>query len=400
MSTTSSDFFKHKSDWARIKDALLSCYLKPYAAKILHTGHPLLYADCFAGKGRFDDGEDGSPVIACKVLDECLSATVVQRPYIERLFIEKQHAADLKNNLSGYENVLVHSGLYGDLPQLLEAVYESGVNLFLYIDPFGIADLDMSFFDSIVNKFPSVEILLNLNTFGFFREACRVYGLEYDHYDEDGFIVEREPWAERNFQDSKRKLSIIAGGDYWQNIVCRYKDGVIEGYEVEKTFATQYCDRLMQSFNYVQHFPIRVKEGNRPKYRMIHATNHAEGAVLMYDIMFGRKETLLSDLQRDGQMSLFNENVENEIIDFHKLESRFRDHVLSYSVNTPDNEVLAQFVVREGVSCSLGDLRNVLREMELSGQIVLTRDPAHTKTGGVSKFMSSGSGKRLTIRKA
>jgi hypothetical protein len=45
-------FFGKKRAWSEVKDDLLRCYLKPYVAKILHTGHPLLYIDCFAGKGK------------------------------------------------------------------------------------------------------------------------------------------------------------------------------------------------------------------------------------------------------------------------------------------------------------------------------------------------------------
>ena len=33
-------------------------------AKILYTRNPLVYVDCFAGKGKFDDGNPGSPLIA------------------------------------------------------------------------------------------------------------------------------------------------------------------------------------------------------------------------------------------------------------------------------------------------------------------------------------------------
>ena len=64
MAKKNDDFFVKKKPWSKVKDELLGCYLKPYVAKILHTRKPLAYVDCFAGKGKFDDGNPGSPLIA------------------------------------------------------------------------------------------------------------------------------------------------------------------------------------------------------------------------------------------------------------------------------------------------------------------------------------------------
>lgn len=55
MAKKNDDFFVEKKPWSEVKDQLLGCYLKPYVAKILHTRKPLVYVDCFAGKGKFDD---------------------------------------------------------------------------------------------------------------------------------------------------------------------------------------------------------------------------------------------------------------------------------------------------------------------------------------------------------
>ena len=68
MSKDNRDFFEHKSEWAKTKDALLEKYLVPYTTKILRTGRGLTYVDSFAGKGLFDDGTEGSPLIACKAI--------------------------------------------------------------------------------------------------------------------------------------------------------------------------------------------------------------------------------------------------------------------------------------------------------------------------------------------
>lgn len=70
MPKDNKDFFRKKKVWSTIKDDLLGYYLVPYFAKILSMGNPILYVDCFAGKGRFDDGNPGSPIIALNSLRE------------------------------------------------------------------------------------------------------------------------------------------------------------------------------------------------------------------------------------------------------------------------------------------------------------------------------------------
>ena len=59
MPKDNRDFFKTKKIWSEVKDELLGCYLVPYFNKILSMGNPILYVDCFAGKGKFDDGKNG-----------------------------------------------------------------------------------------------------------------------------------------------------------------------------------------------------------------------------------------------------------------------------------------------------------------------------------------------------
>ncbi len=52
MAKKNNDFFIEKKSWSVVKDELLGCYFMPYVSKILHTHRPLVYVDCFAGKGN------------------------------------------------------------------------------------------------------------------------------------------------------------------------------------------------------------------------------------------------------------------------------------------------------------------------------------------------------------
>ncbi len=57
------DFFNKKKDWSLLKDSIIDNYLEPYIRKILYARRPVFIIDCFAGKGKFDDGNPGSPLI-------------------------------------------------------------------------------------------------------------------------------------------------------------------------------------------------------------------------------------------------------------------------------------------------------------------------------------------------
>ena len=113
MSKKNDDFFTEKKLWSTIKDELLGCYLKPYVSKIIYTRKPLTYVDCFAGKGKFDDGKPGSPLIALDIIKNGITSSKLKsQTEIEATFIDLNYADDLKKNLSGYPGINIVSGAY------------------------------------------------------------------------------------------------------------------------------------------------------------------------------------------------------------------------------------------------------------------------------------------------
>ena len=232
MAKNQRDFFKKKNEWSEIKDTLLRCYLPQYFQKLLVSGKPIFYIDCFAGKGKFDDGNDGSPLIAMQIINERLGMSRISRKNnaIVPCFIELNHAADLEQNL------MLHPYQYGT-PQVVDGKFEDnirgllkdkrGYNVFLYIDPYGIQALDSQLFDEIgTYGFRSFEMLINFNSFGFFRDACRV--MKVDISQDDALmglddLVEYEPTTVTASPQSENLLTRIAGGNYWMDIVRDFK---------------------------------------------------------------------------------------------------------------------------------------------------------------------------------
>ena len=137
------DFFKEKKEWSKFKDGLLGYYLTLYFQKILFTGKKTLYLDCFAGKGFFDDGEKGSPIIAYDIAIKSLSKSTYGNKGIKFVFIESLYFEELKKNTLGYRDCRVIESRYQDvIDKLIQNA--KGYNVFLYVDPFGVKDLIFS----------------------------------------------------------------------------------------------------------------------------------------------------------------------------------------------------------------------------------------------------------------
>lgn len=400
MAKKNDDFFVEKKAWSVVKDELLGCYFKPYVSKILHTYKPLVYVDCFAGKGKFEDGNDGSPLIALGIIDECCALTTIQQPQIEATFIDKNYADDLKENLKDYPWVNIISGKYEEnIKSVLRG--KENCNVFLYIDPYGIKALRCSLFDNFAKgRFNSIELLINMNSFGFIREGCHALGTTFDDKALFDDLIEYEPTKMDASDKSIKELNEIAGGEYWQSIIRAFQKGEIDGYDAEAQFAEQYCMRLMESYKYVLNMPLRIKKGQRPKYRLIHATNHRDGCLLMVDNICNRWQAWQTwqEIQLGGQMSLFNENVDNQIVDEEDIEEKTTEH-FSQCINwTSLHDALAVFFMKYGPICSTGDVKKILKRFEKSGQIAVQRHPDVTKKGKPTQFMSEDRKQTVSVR--
>ncbi len=400
MAKKNDDFFVEKKPWSEVKDQLLGCYLKPYIAKILHTRRPLVYVDCFAGKGKFDDGKQGSPLIALEIMQEELNSSTISGHFqIAPAFIDLNYADDLRVNLKDYPEVKIVSGAYEDtIDELLKN--KGGCNVFLYIDPYGIKALNCSKFDEFANgQFYSIELLINMNSFGFLREGCRAMGKQFK-MDNDTFfddLVEYDPTRLDASDKSVEALNQIAGGDYWKSIIEQYTSHKIDGYKAEEYFSEQYCQRLSQTFTYVLNMPIRIKKGQHTKYRMIHATNHPDGCVLMADNICNRWE-LMNQLQTGGQMSLFQETADNQIIDETEIQNNVIEHFSQCCSWTSLNEALAYFFVKYGAICKSGDIAKILKKLEKEKRLDVMRNPNLTGKGKPSTFMTEGHGKTVSVK--
>lgn len=400
MSKNNKDFFKKKKVWSEVKDELLGCYLVPYFNKIFRTRKPVLYVDCFAGKGKFDDGKDGSPLVALKCLDTSLEQSQENKigapnPRVFMRFIELYHAEALKANIPveyAGKTKVIPGAFEKEIINLLTNAIRTyrDLNAFLYVDPYGIKALSMPLFLQLPEVFSSAELLINLNSFGFIREALRVRKVALRESEEEllSELDEYEPSVSQSVDDLNR----ISGGEYWQYIVDQYATEAINIDEAEKMFAEQYKQQLRRSYNYVLDMPIRLHPGNKPKYRMVHATNHPDGCTLMADNIFKRTDYLVVMVQNKGQTTLLETTPENELVVDADLDEKMMALIEKECVTKPLrlNELQAKFFDAYGVICSTKHLSSgsggsSLKRLEKAGKINVIRNPKE-RNGKPTRF--------------
>ena len=277
----------------------------------------------------------------------------------------------------------------------------------MYIDPYGIKALDYSLFEKFVNcGLTSIEILINMNSFGFFRDACRVLNVNCSedealiNLDE---IVEFDPTEVESTKQSEELLSSIAGGDYWKDIVKDYKNGNINGYAAEKRFSYEYKQRLRKDFKYVLDMPIRINKSAHPKYRMVHVSNHEDGCKLMATNMLNRSEELYCEIQNQGQGDLFDLDVQQQIVDCNDICKKIRSFLLTYTDYINTDPFLASFYTEYGVICKPEAIYKELRQLEETNELEVLRVPELTSLGNKKKCFtevrSSGQTVRIKLRK-
>lgn len=414
MSKDNKDFFKKKNEWSTIKDRLLGCYLTPYFQKVLLTRRPIYYVDCFAGKGKFEDGQDGSPLIALHIREECLSRTSLTSKMgaLRTCFIDMNYGNELRRNITSispsYDSPEVVSGKYED--NILRCLQNKrGYNVFLYVDPYGIKALDLSIFEKFKSLgFNTFEMLINFNSFGFFRDACRVMSVDY--HNDDALqnldeLVEYEPTEVDTTKQSEDMLCKIAGGDYWKAIVKDFQNGVIDGYKAEQRLSKEYKNMLKQRYGYVLDMPIRLKPGQRPKYRMIHVCDHEDGCFLMAQNMQKRKDELFINIQQQGQYSLFDlgtigaSSAEGDTYSCEDIADMVEKHISTINADIRITKFLASFVNEYGIVCEFKMVYEILDDLKRSGKIDIVRTPELTQNGKPTSFWEEKSGHQIIIRR-
>jgi three-Cys-motif partner protein len=374
---TTDNFFSKKRSWSKLKDEILVSYLTPYLTKISYTRFPVIIADCFAGKGMFDDGQSGSPLYIAQAIKD-FNQKSASKVDVQGVFVEKKYFKELQENLCSFmECKLIDSDYENWAAKFVKENRDQRWNLLLYVDPYGVKHLPFHHFQEIrLLDLNSIEILLNFNSFGFLREGCRLLNLSDFECNDDSDVYEQDE------ANSVPRMNAIANGNYWQGILADYSNCKISMKEAERIFSEAYINEMRDIFNFVINIPIKVKKSHLPKYRLVFCTNSEDGLLLVADKM-SRTWKGFVDRERKGQQLLWEE------IDFPDESSTGLakpEEVIWDLLSTPIElkALLVKLIEKYGICYSESRLKEYCKKMEKDREIIVTRDPSRTPTGKVS----------------
>ncbi|MDE5553433.1 MAG: hypothetical protein K2I67_02690, partial [Malacoplasma sp.] len=226
----------------------------------------------------------------------------------------------------------------------------------------------------------SVELLLNLNSFGFIREGCRILGVDID----DELEAFKETDESDTFVNDIDNMNRIANGDYWQEIIHLIKDGSITAKRAEEMFVHYYMEKLGQDFEYIFQFAIKTGDKNIPKYRMVFATNHIQGALYMSENM----------IKCNNEMNLDNHGRQESLFDYEFTRNSCSDDVLEVLIKASKSEKIIDCkdlcmltYIALGPKYLHSDIKKALTELEKSSKIRIIRKNEFTPTGKLSRSM-------------
>lgn len=134
-----SEFFGNRDAKAVLKHGLLARYAKYFAGRAGRaTNGRVAFIDGYAGKGRYDDGNPGSPLL---LATQAQGAQAFGRD-VRLAFFEQQedYRAQLTYTLAA-EGIEADQLIGGDLDTVIDELLQryDGHAILLFVDPFGLA---------------------------------------------------------------------------------------------------------------------------------------------------------------------------------------------------------------------------------------------------------------------
>lgn len=265
----------------KAKHVVLKNYLNSWFPIMSFTYPKIVYIDGFAGPGRYEGGEDGSPVYALKIAKELYFNPTYHKRIKDNsfvfLFIEKNKSyfESLKkeiDELSLPDNFIVHveNGDFGDIMTEFFSDYkEKNFRLaptFAFIDPFGTKGVPFELIKNIMS-FRSCEVFFNHMYSGVMRS--------------------------RNVSDHTE----LYGTDKWKN--CTNPED----------YRNLYISQLEEAAGseFTKAFNVRART-NAPIFDLVYATNNIRGLEKMKEAMWKADRNgnfTFRDISTPGQEVLF-----------------------------------------------------------------------------------------------
>jgi len=255
----------------KAKHQMLSRYLGGWYPILSSWNGRVVFLDGFAGRGRYNDGAEGSPLIALRtLLDHQYFARMREREFVF-LFIEanRQNAQSLEREIDAFKAArapwprsvkayVINEKFDVTANTMLGTLREQKKNLaptFAFIDPFGYSGLPMAVLAELLS-YPRAELFVNF------------------------MVGHVQRFIKRDGQENAMRS--LFGMDVHE---------ILNGYDGQADrvrYLRAAYDRQLREragFDYVQSFGMINDTGNIGYY-LFHGTRHRQGVKLMKDAMW------------------------------------------------------------------------------------------------------------------
>lgn len=255
----------------KAKHDILASYLDGWYPILSKWSGRILFFDGFAGKGRYETGELGSPIIAMqRLLDHRHFPNMQHREFVF-YFVEanKSNFESLAREIEQFKqertpwpsNVKVHyehATFDQTASDLIAYMREQKTKLaptFAFVDPFGYSGLPMELLADLLN-YPKTEVFVNF------------------------MVGHVQRFIERDGQENAMRG--LFGMDV-RDILADYEDGNSRVEHLKQVYERQLQERA--KFDHVQSFAMKNSTGNIGYY-LFHGTRHRLGVKLMKTAMW------------------------------------------------------------------------------------------------------------------
>jgi three-Cys-motif partner protein len=365
-SDAAAGFWSERKTASVLKHGVLRRYLPVFVTKTgtYSLGNRVVYFDGYAGKGRYDDGTQGSPLIAAEIARGV--ASLSQPRKLDLFLVERGRAEyrELVKVMMAEEPELspqIRHGNAGDYVDELIA-YANVSPMFALLDPYGLG-LPMSSVIKLMNR-PlgprgrlQTEVLINFSDIMIRRIG--------------GLLTTSKPHPRDS--TTLAKMDAVCGGRWWRSA---YADAslpaagvrvVVDGYRQRLRGATQCGDWCV---------PVRNRINQEPRYYLVFLSRHpdglwefAEGLSLATDVWRGACDEALSR----GMEPLFDleEPMEEKWI-----------QTIAVNIDTMIASRAAPFAVRQCYGEIMGDTLGLARSKHIRAAVKRLYNLGRTATEG------------------
>lgn len=319
------EFFSDLKEWSARKLVIIEKYISGFSRILGSKSKEIYYVDGFAGKGIYDGGEKGSPVLAAESAQRFQQSN---SPFTLRCInVERDH-----NN---YADLCAETQKFGGLVKNYEGTFEDNIESILlqikniptvfFIDPFGVKGTRWEFVEQVVARKDPTDIWIRFDHVTVRRLA--------------GFY-------ESDAKDAQGKLNALQnlfGINNSAILQSRLESGATPEERIHNAVAL-YIEQLEKAFTkygkkgFAASYPIVSLNGQR-KYHLIFACSNYKAATLANNIVNGVEETFQREKEefKDSQslqMSLFSSEITQNQIFSEKVKS-LKSALLTLPKNSP-----------------------------------------------------------------